>query len=208
MARLCFDVDGVICDDREDEQYGQREPYEFADRIRRLKDDGHVIIFQTARYMSRHTAQGADRKGRKELADWLDFHEIPYDELHFGKASADLYVDDKAFRLRSNDGVGGWDGLMNFVAAGLEPDLSIPPVGSTVELKSGSPSMTVEKADGPNLTVVYYDRSDNLCRTTLNASSVIQTDQTAFFRELDEEDEDDDYEDDSDLYDSELESGA
>ena len=31
--------------------------------------------------------------------EWLKKHEIPYDEIHFGKPLADFYIDDKAIRL-------------------------------------------------------------------------------------------------------------
>ena len=38
-------------------------------------------------------------KQGKTLFDWLDKHEIPYDEVWFGKPLADLYIDDKGYRF-------------------------------------------------------------------------------------------------------------
>jgi hypothetical protein len=36
--------------------------------------------------------------GRTTL-NWLDEHGIEYDEIHFGKPNADLYIDDRAHRF-------------------------------------------------------------------------------------------------------------
>ena len=33
------------------------------------------------------------------VLEWLNKHQIPYDEIHFGKPLADFYIDDKAIRL-------------------------------------------------------------------------------------------------------------
>ncbi|HQH27219.1 MAG TPA: hypothetical protein PLP17_07470, partial [Oligoflexia bacterium] len=32
--------------------------------------------------------------------EWLRRHEIPFDEIHFGKPHADVYIDDNALRFR------------------------------------------------------------------------------------------------------------
>ena len=42
-----------------------------------------------------HARQG------KTVFDWLARHDIPYDELWFGKPQADLYIDDNGFRFTS-----------------------------------------------------------------------------------------------------------
>jgi hypothetical protein len=41
----------------------------------------------------------------KTTLDWLDRHGIPYDEIHFGKPWADIYIDDNAFRFQTWDSV-------------------------------------------------------------------------------------------------------
>ena len=37
----------------------------------------------------------------KITLDWLAKHQIPYDEIYFGKPWAELYIDDNAFRFNS-----------------------------------------------------------------------------------------------------------
>jgi hypothetical protein len=43
----------------------------------------------------------------KVLLDWLDKHGIPYDEIHFGKPHADVYIDDNALRFEGWDKIAG-----------------------------------------------------------------------------------------------------
>jgi capsule biosynthesis phosphatase len=74
-------------------------------KVRSLKEQGYWIILYTSRNMltydgnigriMRHTAP--------VLVEWLARHEIPYDELHFGKpwcGHDGFYVDDRAIRPR------------------------------------------------------------------------------------------------------------
>lgn len=114
MSRICFDVDGVIADHAGDLPYVDRQPYPWvAQKIRDLKEAGHVIIFCTARYMRLFDGdqESAAHAGRYQLIRWLEKHGIPYDEIYLGKPSADLYVDDKAVRIESDLGKTAWDVL-------------------------------------------------------------------------------------------------
>ncbi len=82
-----------------------------AEKVRGLKAAGHKIIIYTARHMK--TCQGnaglvIARIGPMTL-DWLKRHDIPYDEIYFGKPWADVYIDDNAVRFQT------WD---NFAADG------------------------------------------------------------------------------------------
>ena len=97
--RICFDLDDTLC-------YGK--PYEIAqpipgraDLLRELRSEGHVIIISTARFMS--TCNSNIGEVIKEVGmltlEQLDLWDFEYDEIHFGKPSADLYVDDKAFHV-------------------------------------------------------------------------------------------------------------
>jgi capsule biosynthesis phosphatase len=111
-VRICIDLDGVICRLREpDESYADLEPVpEAVERLKTLRAAGHYIIIQTARHMK--TCEGnvgrvLARQGYVTLA-WLDRHGITYDEIHFGKPHADVYLDDNGVRFDS------W--------AGIEPD--------------------------------------------------------------------------------------
>ena len=39
--------------------------------------------------------------------DWLKKYKIPYDEIHFGKPWADIYIDDNAYRFVEWDKIDG-----------------------------------------------------------------------------------------------------
>ena len=107
--RIAIDLDGTICEPkREDQSYADVAPIPGAvERIRELHAQGHNIIIYTARNM-------ATRKGNvgevlkhvgKITLDWLSNHGIEYDEIHFGKPNAHLYIDDRGFRFS------GWDNI-------------------------------------------------------------------------------------------------
>ena len=103
--RICLDLDGVICEIRNpDQTYADVLPLPGAiEKIRAWKDAGHYIIIQTARHSK--TCQGnvgliLARQGVVTL-NWLQQHGIPYDEIHFGKPWADVYIDDNAIKFNS-----------------------------------------------------------------------------------------------------------
>jgi capsule biosynthesis phosphatase len=105
--RICIDLDGVICQLRKPGQtYAELEPVSgAAQRLRDLKAAGHYLIICTARHMK--TCNGnvglvVARQGAVTL-DWLARHAIPYDEIHFGKPHAQVYIDDNALRFESWD---------------------------------------------------------------------------------------------------------
>lgn len=123
--KICIDIDGVIATLRQPEQtYGDLDPVPGAVRgVQNLKAAGHYIILYTARHMK--TCQSnvglvVARQG-KTLLDWLEQHEIPYDEIYFGKPHADIYIDDNAYRFTA------WDQL--------EPDGANLPVSKEKLLK-------------------------------------------------------------------------
>ncbi|MEO5340522.1 MAG: hypothetical protein H7837_08405 [Magnetococcus sp. MYC-9] len=109
--RICLDLDGVICAvKREGQSYAEVLPLPGAvEKITALHDAGHTIIIHTARHMK--TCEGNSGKVIARLGkitlDWLERHAIPYDELHFGKPWADIYVDDNALRFSSWDAIEG-----------------------------------------------------------------------------------------------------
>lgn len=108
--RICIDLDGVIASfKKEGEGYSDVLPVEGAvEKLKALKAAGHYLIISTARHMK--TCDGNQglviaKQGRITL-DWLAWHEIPYDEIFFGKPWAEVYVDDNAFRFSSWDEIG------------------------------------------------------------------------------------------------------
>lgn len=104
---VVIDVDGTLTGRREAGQsYAavSAQP-SVVQTLRSLKKQGYWIILYTSRNMRtydgnigrimRHTAP--------VLVEWLARHEIPYDELHFGKpwcGHDGFYVDDRAIRPR------------------------------------------------------------------------------------------------------------
>ena len=103
LYKFCFDLDGTICYTRKQgESYLEVKPIPGAVKtLQRLKKEGHYIIIMTARNMATHSNNlGKIIANQAPIVfEWLKKHEIPYDEIHFGKPLADFYIDDKAIRL-------------------------------------------------------------------------------------------------------------
>src|SRR5581483_12137981 len=109
--KICIDVDGVLCELRRPEQtYAEVQPLPGAvEKMKALKAAGHYLILMTARHMATcnsNVGLAIARQG-KTLLDWLAKHEIPYDELWFGKPHADVYIDDNAYRFSSWQEING-----------------------------------------------------------------------------------------------------
>jgi capsule biosynthesis phosphatase len=107
--RIAIDLDGTICNLKKPGQsYGEVLPNRLAvERLRQLRSAGHQIIILTARHMKTCDGNVSDVVARvgKITLDWLARHEIPYDEIHFGKPYADVYLDDLGERFA------GWESL-------------------------------------------------------------------------------------------------
>lgn len=97
---LVFDIDDTILV-TENRDYDNSRPVEgVIEGMRALKKEGWRIVLHTARGQGR--SDGDIEKVReavtKEIEDFCEKHEVPYDELILGKVWAHLYVDDKAMR--------------------------------------------------------------------------------------------------------------
>lgn len=107
MKRYCFDLDGTICYTKlPDEEYINVKPIPGAvEYLQKLKADGNYIIIHTARNMKTYNNNIGQIIANQSsvVIEWLKKHEIPFDELHFGKPLADFYIDDKAIRFESWD---------------------------------------------------------------------------------------------------------
>lgn len=130
--RIVFDLDGVILEDVHGDggprAYYERKPYGEAVRtLQKLKDAGYYIIIYTARGMKSQEGDVAKVKALHEtsLKVWLRKYQIPYDELHFGKPYADVYVDDKAFQMIGSENPEAWDRMINDIrlAGNLREDV-------------------------------------------------------------------------------------
>ena len=100
--KYVVDIDGTICDKPEgmwhDGDYQHSVPKkDRIDTINKLYDQGHTIIYLTARGMGRYNNSRtlATHHFRELTAKQLDSWGCKYHELHMGKPSGDFYIDDK-----------------------------------------------------------------------------------------------------------------
>ncbi|AQR96966.1 capsular biosynthesis protein [Clostridium saccharoperbutylacetonicum] len=102
---IVFDIDGTLCGGKkQDQSYLEVEPKEeVLKKLLGYRENNFYIILYTSRQM--RTYQGnvgkINANTGKILFEWLDKHNIPYDEIHFGKpwcGKNGFYVDDKAIR--------------------------------------------------------------------------------------------------------------
>jgi len=98
MKIVCFDIDGVICN-QTDGDYDQAIPnQDIIDLINRLFEKGYEIRIFTSRYMGR-TNEDAEKSynmgfehTKQQLKDWgVRFH-----KLNMGKPRYDIFIDDKS----------------------------------------------------------------------------------------------------------------
>jgi len=105
---VVIDIDHTISFPRLDlipsaERFGMSTPnHDVIKGIRRLKEKGFKIILFTARRMLTH--DGDVEAIIKDVGDvtinWLKEHDVPYDELIWGKPyTSTWYVDDKSMNL-------------------------------------------------------------------------------------------------------------
>ena len=104
--RYVVDIDGTICTPGETEEtrYTQALPIQDRiDKINRLYDEGHTVVYLTARGMGRHK-NNAD-KAKEEFYELteiqLSLWGCRYHQLFLGKPSGDYYIDDKG--VNDND---------------------------------------------------------------------------------------------------------
>ena len=102
--RLAFDIDGTICTNSYG-NYQDAKPFkDMIELVNEMYDAGHYIIFHTARGMGKYNSNAALAMKewyaltQKQLEDWG----VKYHELHLGKILADVYMDDRAFRLNED----------------------------------------------------------------------------------------------------------
>jgi len=92
-----FDIDGTILNTSMSDYENSTPKIERIEFNNRLYDDGHEIIYYTARGMSR---TGGDAVKSHNLfydltKSQLDKFGVRYNKIILGKPAADLYIDDK-----------------------------------------------------------------------------------------------------------------
>ena len=102
---IVMDIDGTLCEVKpKDVEYIDLKPNpEVLGKLLEYRYKGFYIILLTSRQMRTHKGNigRINASTARVLFEWLDTHEIPYDEVHFGKpwcGRGGFYVDDKAIR--------------------------------------------------------------------------------------------------------------
>jgi len=102
---IVIDVDGTLCREKTAGlSYAELEPdEEVAARLREYRRQGFYIIIYSSRQMrtfNRNLGK-INAETLPVLVEWLNRHQIPYDEIHVGKpwcGFEGFYVDDKSIR--------------------------------------------------------------------------------------------------------------
>jgi capsule biosynthesis phosphatase len=102
---IVVDIDGTLCPIKPaDAEYDSLSPFEpMMDKLREYRNAGYYIILYTSRNMRTYGGNMGliMANTAKAMFTWLDRHQVPYDEIHFGKPWASrvgFYVDDRAIR--------------------------------------------------------------------------------------------------------------
>ena len=103
--RYCFDIDGTICTPgtcKSCQYEGATPKKDRIEKINKLYEEGHYIIYMTARAMGRNktkphaeAAAVAEDLLRPLTQAQLKMWGVKYHELIMGKPHADLFIDDK-----------------------------------------------------------------------------------------------------------------
>ncbi len=150
---VCFDLDGTLCNNTFGD-YESAQPFGWAiERVNRLSREGHRVLIMTAR----GSATGIDWE--PVTRDQLDRWGVLYDELHFGKPSADVYIDDRAFHTSSwrQADLSGIPGFASVVRSGEHELPGAAPVHLTSIVEVGRTF-----AGRPALLQLHAERSRSL----------------------------------------------
>jgi histidinol phosphatase-like enzyme len=91
---IMVDIDGTICTQCDNASYQDAEPIqENIDKINKLKDEGHTIIYWTAR----GSTTGIDwtEVTTEQFKNWG----VKYDDLRLTKPFYDLFIDDRCIHI-------------------------------------------------------------------------------------------------------------
>lgn len=102
---IVMDIDGTLCElKKEGQEYIDLKPIPAVlDKLREYKAKGFHIILHSARQMRTYKGNTGKINANtgKVLFEWLEKHDIPYDEIHLGKpwcGRKGFYVDDSTVR--------------------------------------------------------------------------------------------------------------
>lgn len=103
MKKLVVDLDGTITLANTSDYKNVLPNIELIESLKEYKENGFTIVISTARNM--RTYEGNVGKINihtlPTITEWLDKHEVPYDEILVGKpwcGHSGFYIDDRAIR--------------------------------------------------------------------------------------------------------------
>ncbi|EKO3815037.1 HAD-IIIC family phosphatase [Vibrio harveyi] len=103
MKRLIVDLDGTITTANTSDYRNVKPRLDVIEKLKQYKSNGFTIVISTARNM--RTYEGNVGKINIHtlpiITDWLERHEVPYDEVLVGKpwcGHEGFYIDDRAIR--------------------------------------------------------------------------------------------------------------
>ena len=102
--KYIVDIDGTICTSVSNGDYKEASPIpSHIEKINKLYDEGHTIVYLTARGMGRYgdNPDLAKKMFYELTANQLDEWGCKYHKLMLGKPSGDYYIDDKG--INSDD---------------------------------------------------------------------------------------------------------
>jgi len=103
MKRLIFDLDNTISFSTDSNYIDSKPDLAIIDRMRIYKDEGFEIIISTSRNMRtyKESIGKINVHTLPIIIEWLDKHNVPYDEIIVGKpwcGTDGFYIDDRAIR--------------------------------------------------------------------------------------------------------------
>ena len=103
MKRLIFDVDETICTTQNGDYKNSTPILPVIEKMREYKAQGFEICLSTSRNMRTYEGNAGKIAANTLpiLIDWLNRHDVPYDEIYIAKPWCGFdgfYIDDKAIR--------------------------------------------------------------------------------------------------------------
>jgi capsule biosynthesis phosphatase len=103
VKKLIVDLDGTLTRANTNDYRNVAPRSDVIEKVREYKDNGFTIVISTARNMRTHE----NNVGKINIhtlpiiTEWLDKHQVPYDEILVGKpwcGTEGFYIDDRAVR--------------------------------------------------------------------------------------------------------------
>lgn len=103
MKRLVFDLDNTLCTTENGDYKNSTPDYVMIEKLKQYKSEGFEIIISTSRNVRtyKNDLGKINANTLPIIIDWLNEHEVPYDEVYVGKpwcGNDGFYIDDKAIR--------------------------------------------------------------------------------------------------------------